>query len=524
MHRAPSVKAQLFRFGILAASFLVATSSGWADESSATPAQLEYFERHVRPILVEKCQSCHGVEKQKGGLRLDSRTALLAGGDTGPAIEPGDPESSILVDAIRYGRDSYQMPPSGKLPEGTIARIAEWVAAGAAWPNEPDIAATGAAPPAFDLAERAEHWAYQPLQVADPPAVQNESWPRQTIDRFVLARLEANDLHPAAEVERDAWLRRVTFDLTGLPPTREELQHFLADDSTEAFERIVERLLASPHYGERWGRHWLDLVRYAETLGHEFDYELFNAWRYRDYVIRAFNADVPYDQFLLEHVAGDLLDQPRRNPATGENESILGTGFFWLCEGKHSPVDLRQTEAERVENQIDVFGKTFLGLTIACARCHDHKFDAITTKDYYALAGYLKSSRYQQAFLDDATRHAANASQVNGVLTRLLNSARNNSMCGPPKERLPGLFGPWATSGNGGDEIDTSLAVASECHAVAADERMIVEDARARCRPSLLPSTSCLAKTARNDPRHGWSSSLAAFETWLMEQTSCPSI
>jgi hypothetical protein len=212
--------------------------------------------------------------------------------------------------------------------------------------------------------------------------------------------LERNGLKPAPATDKRTWLRRVTFDLTGLPPTPAEIEAFLQDSSPKAYETVVERLLAAPAYGERWARHWLDLVRYAESLGHEFDFTIFNAYQYRDYVIRAFNADVPYDQMIREHFAGDLLPNPRRNPETGINESLLATGFFWLGEGKHSPVDIRQEQADRIDNMIDVVGKTFMAQTLACARCHDHKFDPIPTRDYYALYGILKSSRYQQAHVD----------------------------------------------------------------------------------------------------------------------------
>src|SRR5262249_10140278 len=202
------------------------------------------------------------------------------------------------------------------------------------------------------------------------------------------------------EAERRTLLRRVYFDLVGLPPSPAETAAFLYNTSSEAYERVVDRLLASPAFGERWARHWLDLVRYAETFGHEFDYPNANAWRYRDYVIRAFNADVPYDRFVMEHLAGDLMAQPRRNPADGSNESVIGTAFYWLGQRDHSPVDVRLHQAELIDNQIDVLSKTFLGLTVACARCHDHKFDAISTRDYYSLYGVLDSSRYAQRSLE----------------------------------------------------------------------------------------------------------------------------
>ena len=214
-------------------------------------------------------------------------------------------------------------------------------------------------------------------------------------------KLREKGLSFAPPAEKRVLLRRVYFDLIGLPPTAEEISRFLKDDSPDAFERVVDRLLASPHYGERWGRHWLDLVRYAETQGHEFDYDIADAWRYRDYVVRAFNADLPFNEFLTEHIAGDLLAQPRRNAKDGTNESLVATGFWWLGEAKHSPVDSRAEYADKIDNQIDVFGKAVLGLTVACARCHDHKFDAISTKDYYSLFSVLASSRFNRADIDD---------------------------------------------------------------------------------------------------------------------------
>jgi len=363
------------------------------------PADVEFFEKQVRPLLTARCHECHGPLQQKGNLRLDGRATILAGGDTGAAIVPGNPDDSLLIDAVRYG-DTYQMPPKSQLPAEEIATLVEWVKRGAPWGSEsPPAASPGEK--SFDLKSRSRHWSFQALSAAAPPAVSGEDWVRTPIDRYILAGLEKAGLKPAPAADKHALLRRVTFDLIGLPPTPAEIEAFIADDSAGAYARVVDRLLASPHYGERWARHWLDLVRYAETHGHEFDFDMPNAFRYRDYVVRALNADLPYDQFVIEHIAGDLLDPPRRNPVDNGNESILATGWYFFGEAKHSPVDVRQDEADRIDNQIDVFAKTFLGLTVACARCHDHKFDAISTKDYYALAGYLQSSRYQQAFIDD---------------------------------------------------------------------------------------------------------------------------
>ncbi len=366
-----------------------------AAEETPSPEQLEFFEKRVRPVLIEHCQKCHGADQQKGGLRLDSRAGMLRGGDSGAAIVPGQSAESPLVEAIGYDPDGYQMPPKGKLPAEVIADLTKWVELGAPWPAERAVADPVGG--SINIAERAQHWSFQPIQHPVPPEVHQSDWCRGPIDRFVLAKLETVGLQPAGEAGRRALFRRVTLELTGLPPSPEELESFLADQRPDAYEQLVDRLLDSPRYGERWGRHWLDLVRFAETGGHEFDYEIPNAAPYRDYVVRAWNADLPYDQFVIEHVAGDLLPAPRRELRTGLNESVTATAFYWFPQSKHSPVDLRAEQCDTVDNQIDVFGKTFLGLTIACARCHDHKFDPITARDYYALAGYLKSSRLNQA-------------------------------------------------------------------------------------------------------------------------------
>jgi Protein of unknown function (DUF1553)/Protein of unknown function (DUF1549)/Planctomycete cytochrome C len=384
----------------------------------ADQAGEEFFEKQVRPILVARCQECHSgrIAMPKGGLRLDSRAAALQGGDTGPAIVPGNVKQSLLVEAINYG-ELYQMPPKSRLPADEIAVLTKWVEMGAPWPA--DVAAAILAGPTaeFDLAKRkADHWCWQPIKPATPPNVKNESWVKQPLDRFILAKLEERGLAFASPADERTLVRRAYFDLVGLPPSLEDVSAFAPSpplpvtpsatneresgregEGERKYEAIVEKLLASPHFGERWGRHWLDLVRYAESRGHEFDYNIPNAFEYRDYVIRALNADVPYDRFVTEHVAGDLLQQPRLHPREGFNESIIGTGFWFLGEWCHSPVDIRKDECDRVDNMLDVFSKTFLGVTVACARCHDHKFDAISQRDYYALAGYLQSSSYRLA-------------------------------------------------------------------------------------------------------------------------------
>ena len=396
-------------------------------QADPSASDREFFESRVRPLLVERCQGCHGSEKQKGELRLDSRAAVLKGGSSGPAVVPGNLEESVLIEAVNYG-DFVQMPPKSKLPAEDINALTRWVQSGAYWPDE-EVKGDDVKPAArvFDLQERAKHWSFQPVAEVIPPEVKDGSWPLSAMDRFVLSGLEVNGLKPNPEADRRTLLRRVTLDLTGLPPSLAEITDFLADPSPDAYEKVVDRLLASPHYGERWGRHWLDLVRFAETSGHEFDYDIPSAWQYRDYVVRALNEDVPYDQFLREHIAGDLIDVPRRHPKTGQNESIIATGFYFLGEGTHSPVDVREDEVLRIDNQIDVISKTFLGLTVSCARCHDHKFDAITTKDYYALAGYLQSSRHQQAMIDSPDRIQPRIDQLSALKSEM-NRARREAI------------------------------------------------------------------------------------------------
>ena len=364
-----------------------------APAASQGPVDEEYFEKKVRPILVERCQKCHNSQKAKGGLQLDSRTGFLRGGDSGPARH-------LLPQVLQYEGD-IRMPPQGKLPQTELDILLRWLAAGAPWPADRNNSATPSlSTPSPQTAART-HWAFQPLQRPSVPSVPSGIPIQNPIDAFVLARLQAVGLNLAPEADKATLLRRVYFDLIGLPPSPEELNAFLNDPHPDAYDRVVERLLASPHYGERWARHWLDLVRYAETYGHEYDFDIPEAWRYRDYVIRAFNADLPYDRFLQEQIAGDLLTEPRYDPLTGSNDSLLATAFWWLGDAVHSPVDSRMDWADRIDNQIDVFGKAILGLTLGCARCHDHKFDPIPSRDYYALFGILASSRFHYGDIGD---------------------------------------------------------------------------------------------------------------------------
>ena len=385
------------------------------EKNRPDPAAIEFFESKIRPVLSEHCYRCHSstAKKLKGKLLLDSREGILKGGESGPVIVAGKPEKSRLIQAIRYADVDLSMPPNAKLSDAVIADLTKWVKMGAPWPDDTAISKAPKNKYELDLPKRKkEHWAWQPIQAGNIPAVKDKSWPLDPIDHFILSKLDEKGLKPAPAADRRTWIRRVTFALIGLPPTPEDVEAFVKDTSEEAREKVVDRLLSSPHFGERWGRHWLDLVRYAETRGHEYDYPAPNAYQYRDYVIRALNADVPYNQFVLEHLAGDLLARPRLHPKEGYNESIVGTGFWFLGEQVHSPVDVCQDKADRYDNMLDVFGKTFLGLTIACARCHDHKFDAISTKDYYALSGFLESSGYRLVPFDTLEHNREIAKEI----------------------------------------------------------------------------------------------------------------
>lgn len=361
-------------------------------------AEAEFFESRVRPILVERCYECHSrsANSVKGSLYLDRASDLQKGGDTGPAIVPGNPDSSLLIQAIRR-TGVYEMPPDSRLPAEEVKVLEDWVARGATWPSE-DHAPQGvdSRGSQFDLKSRVRsHWAWRPPEWSPIPQVVDREWPNHAVDSRVLASIERQGLRPGGFASPRSWIRRLSYDLTGLPPSPDDVQSLEASPTPRTMELLVDRWLASPQFGEKWARHWLDLVRYAETRGHEFDFQAPNAFEYRDYVVRALNEDLPFDAFVREHIAGDLIKNPRLNLTDGSNESVLGTGFWFLGEWVHSPVDPRKDEADRIDNMIDVFGKTFLGLTIACARCHDHKFDAISTNDYYSISNFLRNAGYQ---------------------------------------------------------------------------------------------------------------------------------
>lgn len=391
----------------LIACCLFSVSAAQSDSPEFSNADIEWFEREVRPILVEQCSSCHSRSfgNVKGGLSLEDRASILAGGDSGPAIVPGQVDQSLLIEAVR--RESYEMPPEKALPDRELKVLVEWVQRGAPWPaetNTPDTAGDW-------RAERLRsHWAWQPIEVPQVPT----NAARNPVDAFILQKLTQNKLQPAKRASAAELRRRLSFDMTGLPPTAGEATAEYPEpgpnnDEDEnaatvehAYAQEVERLLTSPQFGVHWGRHWLDLVRYAETLGHEFDYPIHNAWRYRDAVIDSLNTDTPYDRFVTEHIAGDLIPSQarRKHPRTGVDQSLALSGYWWLGESVHAPVDLKNDWATRVDNQIDVFSKAFLGMTVACARCHDHKFDAIGVDDYYGLSGMIQSTRRREAHTD----------------------------------------------------------------------------------------------------------------------------
>jgi len=360
---------------------------GPAARAQSTADREAFFETKIRPVLVGTCFKCHGDDTESGGmggLRVDSREALLKGGDRGPAIVPGHADRGVLVKALRHEAGlKLKMPPGKKLPAAVVADFVTWINGGAVW------AKAAGRPDAFVVRK---HWAFQPVKAVSPPP-DPDSWSDNAIDRFIAQRRRAAGLRPVAPADRRALLRRVTFDLVGLPPTPEEMAAFLADDRPDAFARVVERLLASPHYGERWGRYWMDLVRYADTAGDNADYPVPEARLYRDYIIDSFNADKPYDEFVREQLAGDVL--AKQGPPERFAERTVATTYLGLSR-RYLTAPYEQWHLT-LEDAIDTTGRAFLGLTLRCARCHDHKFDPVTREDYYALYGIFASTRFPYA-------------------------------------------------------------------------------------------------------------------------------
>jgi hypothetical protein len=378
-----------------ASAVVYALALAFAGSTRAAPGDdgNEFFEKQVRPIFAQRCYECHSTGKKvKGGLSLDTREGLFKGGELGAVIMPGKPNESLLIKAVRYADEDLQMPPKHRLDAKEIALLEKWVALGAPYP-------AGSSAP--DKGKGTDHWAFKPVRTPRVPHPRNERWAANDMDRFVLAKLETRGLRPNPPADRRTLIRRATFDLTGLPPSPGEIEAFLNDRSPGAFERVIDRLLASPHYGERWGRHWLDLVRYADTAGDSADYPVPQAYRYRNYVIDSFNRDKPYDRFLCEQIAGDLLPSAS---AQEKQDLIIATGFIAIA--RRFSVEPARSMHLTIEDTLDTIGKSVLGLSLSCARCHDHKFDPISIRDYYALYGIFSSTRYPYAGSEEKKRQS----------------------------------------------------------------------------------------------------------------------
>lgn len=392
-------------------------------------AGVVFFEKKIRPILVEHCYQCHSPKAKKigGGLLLDSRDGVRHGGESGTAIEPGKPDESLLISAVRYSGDAPRMPPKGKLPAAAIADLEEWVKQGA---PDPRLKAVDSIPSVAweeTLRVRRDWWSLHPVAEPAVPQPKNSDWPANAIDRFILARLEGERLAPAEPASLAVLARRMSLALTGLPPEPQQIAEYfpqaiagranrIEQGGAAAIERYVDHLLSSPHFGERWARHWMDVVRFTETHGNEWNYEVHHAWRYRDYLIRAFNADLPYDQFVREHIAGDLLPHPRQNDHERFNESPIGTAFYRFGEVNHDDcISLREIGFDLADNQIDTLTKAFQATTVACARCHDHKLDAVSTRDYYSMLGIVRSSRMVSHTIDAPEVNASQMEQLRAL-------------------------------------------------------------------------------------------------------------
>jgi cytochrome c553 len=384
--------AMSFRSTILMSCLLIANRGLIAAEPQPDAGAVEFFEKEIRPLLATRCQKCHGEKKAESGLRLTSRESLLAGGELGKTIVPGKPDESRLIEAVGY-RGELNMPPDGKLSAGEIEKLRRWISLGAPWPND---ASTSSDRKPFQVTDAHRRWwAFQPVQQIVPPGVLATAWVRSPVDQFVLHQLESRGMSPAPPAEKHTWLRRATFDLTGLPPTPDEVDNFASDDSPDAAERVIDRLLTSPAYSERWARHWLDVVRYADyhdgnPTARVASCEPMNAWRYRDWVVASLARDLPFDHFIVHQIAGDLLPSPDGQEFYADG--LIATTMLSNGVWDRGDADKEKIVSDMVDDQIDTIGKAFLGLTLGCARCHDHKFDPISQSDYYALAGIFYST------------------------------------------------------------------------------------------------------------------------------------
>jgi len=397
---------------------------------AATPEQIEFFEKRIRPILAQECYECHSAAgKKKGGLLLDSRPGWQEGGKSGQAILPGNAKESPLIIAIRHEGDEAKMPKNGaKLDDNVIRDFEQWVNMGAPDPRD--------APPSPEeitrdtdwnavLQRRKTRWCFQPVQNPPPPAVKDAAWPKNPVDQFLLAKMESENLRPAADADARVFFRRLSFVLTGLPPTPDDTDAFAksaAENIQSAVEAAADKMLASPRFGERWARHWMDWMRYADSHGSEGDPQIPFAWRYRDYLIRALNADIPYPQLVREHIAGDLLETPRPNKEMGINESALGAAHYRMVLHGFTPTDAHDEEVTFTDNQIDTVSKAFLGITVSCARCHNHKFDAISQADFYALFGIFASCRPATIDVNLPERQKLNVDRLSDLKGKIRNS------------------------------------------------------------------------------------------------------
>lgn len=388
--------------------FSAAALAADSSEKAAPDSTVEFFEKRIRPLLVERCFSCHGEDLAESELRLDSRADMLEGGSRGAAVVPGEPDKSLLIRAVNHA-DTLAMPPKEKLSQRDIQDLTDWVKRGAPWPDESSkktatkktVAKTGDKPMVF-TAEQKQFWAFQSVRPLHPPRVNDNGWGQSPIDRFIWTELAAKNLQPNRLADKRTLIRRATFDLQGVPPTADAVAEFLADDEPDAFARLIDRLLASPRYGERFGRHWLDVARYGDSNGLDENLAHANAFRYRDWVINALNRDLPYDQFVQQQIAGDLLppDGDPNDPAIvlEQNSRLTATGFLVIGAKMLAEDDPLKMQMDIVDEQVDTIGKAFLGMTLGCARCHDHKFDPISQADYYSLAGIFKSTKTMNNF------------------------------------------------------------------------------------------------------------------------------
>ncbi|MBT4694548.1 MAG: DUF1549 domain-containing protein, partial [Planctomycetaceae bacterium] len=387
-------------FFVVSLVYLLFGANGYSqEEPEFDAAGLKFFESKIRPILIQHCYECHSsnADEYEGGLSVESRAALLKGGDSGAAIVPFKPAESWLMAAIEYSDDFYQMPPESKLPKEAVADFKKWIDMGVPDPR-PAVASNETAPRVIDFEQSRKFWAFQTPQRPALPSVKHQAWVSNAIDTFILSELEKSELTPARAADRRTLIRRVTFDLTGLPPTVVEINAFLADTSPLAYENLVERLLASPRYGERWGRKWLDVARYADSNGLDENLAYVNAFRYRDYVVRAWNQDLSFADFLQQQLAGDLLDPQQDASSQARLDRLTATGFLSIGPKMLACDDGQKMEMDIIDEQLDTMSRAFMGLTMGCARCHDHKFDPIPSKDYYALASIFKSTKTMENF------------------------------------------------------------------------------------------------------------------------------